>query len=446
MTWANLLSWFLWAIIWWILTFFWSWIIYRRERKDNIQREKTDRALKLLELMNWTIIYINKFSNQKKYKNPFSNLSNVDELHILLNYITQIELNYKYIIKKEQNFEKELVVINSYFVTGEKKRVDDETTDALLLNISKDITYKINKAIKDVKYILNNDKTYLENKSVLEKIKSAILSASPAERHVTAVKVAHELHDKEQKIYKQTKQFIQINKIELSLDYLFYDFQILCEFLGKFYNELNIKVIQENLNSTLELLWLANRFLQIGHYDAAWWYLRKSFESWLDCFHGWTQTTITKDKIIWLIRHRKYYSWILFLDENEVYKIYSYLSDVYIHKTNISSDISFDSNKYSEIYWTMTVLTIIMSYLVIDMIDEKLLIEYWQKDILNPVDDDKFYAAYIWRLVWSAMVSSSKNRFLYGLKYSWIQSYQFKESVGLDLSKRIKEESNTPAT
>lgn len=43
----------------------------------------------------------------------------------------------------------------------------------------------------------------------------------------------------------------------------------------------------------------------------------------------------------------------------------------------------------------MVILVIVMSYLVIDMIDEKLLIEYWQKDIINLVDDYKFYAAYI---------------------------------------------------
>lgn len=272
------------------------------------------------------------------------------------------------------------------------------------------------------------------------KFKSLFSFSSIAERHVTAVKISHELHNKEQKIYKQTKQFIQRNKLELSLDYLFYDFQILCEFLGRFHNELNIKVIQENLDSTLELLWLANRFLQIGHYDAAWWYLRKSFESWLDCIYNGIATDNKKDKLIQIIKQRKSNDTSLYLDEKEVYKIYSYLSEYYTHKTNISSNISFDNNKYSEIYWTMTVLVIIMSYLVVDMIDEKLLIEYWQKDIMNVIDDYKFYAAYIWPLVWSGVVSSSKSWFLNGLNYTWIQSYQFKDkSVGLDLTKRIKE-------
>ena len=269
------------------------------------------------------------------------------------------------------------------------------------------------------------------------KIKS-LLSSSIAEQHVTAIKIAHELHDKEQKVYKKTKQFKQ-NRFELSLDYLFYDFQILWEFLHRFHNELNIKIEQGYLDSTLELLWLANRFLEIGHYDVAWWYLRKAFESWIYCLYTGTSTENKKDKLIWIMRQRKSNDTSLSLDENEVYKIYSYLSDYYIHKTDISSDISFNSNKYSQIYWTMVVLVIVMSYLAVDMIPEKILVEYRQKNIINPIDDYKFYAAYIWPLVWSGVISSSKTWFLNGLKYSWIQSHQFKDkTIGLDLNKRIR--------
>jgi hypothetical protein len=43
----------------------------------------------------------------------------------------------------------------------------------------------------------------------------------------------------------------------------------------------------------------------------------------------------------------------------------------------------------------MIVLIIVMSYLVVDMIEEDKLIKYRQKELLNPVDDYKFYAAYI---------------------------------------------------
>lgn len=270
------------------------------------------------------------------------------------------------------------------------------------------------------------------------KIKSLFVS-SMSEKNITAMKIAYELYNKEQIIYKKTKQFINQSKTKVSLDYLFYDFQILCEFIKRFYKDLSIEIIEENLDSTLELLWLANRFLQIGHYDAAWWYLRKAFESWLSCFHWWTPTNNFKDKVIWLIHNRKYASETLFLDEKEVYKIYQYLSNMYIHKTDISSNILFDENKYNQISWTMIVVIIVMSYLVIDMVDENILIKYQQKELLNPVDDYKFYVAYIWPLVWSASVSSSKSWFLHGIEYSWIQEYNFKKDwMGLDLSKRIR--------
>lgn len=271
------------------------------------------------------------------------------------------------------------------------------------------------------------------------KVKSLLPSPSTAEQHITALKIAYELHDKEQNIYKKTIEFIDENKYEYSLDYLFYDFQILTEFIGRFYNELNIQIKQEEFDATSQLLWLANRFLQIGHYDAAWSYLRKAFESWVSCLHGWTATTNTKDKIMWLVKQRKYDSGILFLDGDEVYKIYQYLSNKYTHRTTITSDIAFKKDTYIELSWTMTVLIIIMSYLVVDMIDGDELVKYRQKDIQNPIDDYKFYAAYIWPLVGSAIVSSSKSWFLNGLNASKIQEYEFKNEVWLDLSKWIRE-------
>lgn len=272
------------------------------------------------------------------------------------------------------------------------------------------------------------------------KVKSLLSSPSMAEQHITAVKIAYELHDKEQNIYKETIKFIEENKYDQSLDYLFYDFQILCEFVGRFYKELNIQIKQEDLDATSELLWLANRFLQIGHYDAAWSYLRKAFESRVSCFYVGDAKTDMKAKIIWLIKHRKYDSEVLFLDENEVYKIYQYLSNKYTHRTNITSDISFKEDTYIQLSWTMTVLIIVMSYLVVDMIDGDELVKYRQKDILNPIDDYKFYAAYIWPLVGSGIISSSKNWFLNGLNDSKIQEYEFRDkTVGLDLTKRIRE-------
>jgi hypothetical protein len=85
------------------------------------------------------------------------------------------------------------------------------------------------------------------------RIKS-LFSTSVAEQNITAIKIAYELHDKEQKIYKQTRQFIKQNKSNVSLDYLFYDFQILCEFIKRFNKELSIQITEENLNSTVELL------------------------------------------------------------------------------------------------------------------------------------------------------------------------------------------------
>lgn len=52
MTWENLLSWFLWAIVWWMLTFFWSVWIFRQQKKSDDKKLKIEKALELLHNIN----------------------------------------------------------------------------------------------------------------------------------------------------------------------------------------------------------------------------------------------------------------------------------------------------------------------------------------------------------------------------------------------------------
>ena len=58
--------------------------------------------------------------------------------------------------------------------------------------------------------------------------------SSPAEKYITVNNQAILLHKKEQDIYKATIKFEQEYSLFLDFDYLFYDFQILCEFIEKY--------------------------------------------------------------------------------------------------------------------------------------------------------------------------------------------------------------------
>jgi len=64
-------------------------------------------------------------------------------------------------------------------------------------------------------------------------LKKIFLSESPADKYITVNKQAKLLHKKEQEIYKQTIKFEKRYHMFLDLDYLFYDFQIFCEFISK---------------------------------------------------------------------------------------------------------------------------------------------------------------------------------------------------------------------
>ena len=252
-----------------------------------------------------------------------------------------------------------------------------------------------------------------------------IYSDPLSEQDVTAMQFARKLHIQEQIIYQQTREFVDKNHTFVSMDYLFYDFQILCEFIERFYNELTISYEDKSLNNTLDILWLAIRFLQIGHYDAVGMYIRKAFESWVSCFYNGKVTNNFKEKIKWLTNNKKEDWWPLYLDSEEIYKIYKYLSNQYTHQIITNGDIAFDKKKYLQLHWLFTITLIVMSYLIVNMTQESVLLKYRKNDIKKPVGNYKFYAAYIWPLVGSGLVSWSQYWFENVLPYTWLQLYDF---------------------
>ena len=87
-------------------------------------------------------------------------------------------------------------------------------------------------------------------------------SESPADKFITVNKQAKLLHEKEQEIYKQTMKFEKKNSMILDYDYLFYDFQILCEFVEKYREDFKLQY-NWDVSDLLDYFSLVLRFLKI---------------------------------------------------------------------------------------------------------------------------------------------------------------------------------------
>lgn len=260
-----------------------------------------------------------------------------------------------------------------------------------------------------------------------------------AEKHIQTLSIARKLHQKEQEIYMETQKFVDKNS-DFNMEYLFYDFQILHEFIVKFHTELGIVYDEEDFNSAIDVLSLAFRFLQIGYYNSVGIYLRKFFELWIEAFSDLAKRSPVKNRIHGLLNKSKVYDPPLYLEENEVYKIYQYLSDKYVHQKIEIQELKFIEKDFKELLWLFTIVIIVMSNLVVNLISEELLIKYWKNKIEKQADDYDFYAAYIGPLVGKTCFLWCHSWFQEALNYTWLQQYLFKnKEKGLNLAVWLQE-------
>lgn len=262
--------------------------------------------------------------------------------------------------------------------------------------------------------------------------------ASPAEKYITINNQAILLHKKEQEIYKKTIKFEKEYSLFLDFDYLFYDFQILCEFIEKYKEDFWIKYNWE-LPDLLGLFSLVLRFLRLWYYETSWMYLRKSFEEWSKIFCLDDGKKNCKNKVEWIINAQKSDGWPMMFEIDEVYKLYTYLSEKYSHYHWNFTDIKFDKNKFIEIENLTIILIVTISNMTINLTSMEWLTKHWNDKIDNPVDDYNFYWAYVWPLTRSAFVSGCHFRFVNSLQWTQIQKFEFKNwEKWLILNKWIK--------
>jgi len=258
-----------------------------------------------------------------------------------------------------------------------------------------------------------------------------------ANKAITINRQAIELNKKEQEIYKETIKFKE--KSDLSCDYLFYDFQILCEFITKYKSDLQIEY-DWNPAELLDYFSLALRFLQIGHYETCGIYIRKAFEYRLKIFCLDEKQEHFSDQLKWIIKKQKSDEWPMTFESNEVYKIYKYLSNKFTHFHWNNIEINFDKKQYMELNSLFTITIISISNITINLIEPEILLKYRTNRIENPVEEYLYYAEYIWQLVWSNIASWCQHWFMNTLKYSWIKDFDFEKYwKWLDLDKWIKD-------
>lgn len=256
-------------------------------------------------------------------------------------------------------------------------------------------------------------------------------SESPADKFITVNKQAKLLHKKEQEIYKQTMKFEKKNPLVASFDYLLYDFQIFCEFIEKYKDELELKY-DWDMFELLNYFSLVLRFLRIWYYESSWIYVRKAFEYWLNMFYSGKKSVWTRKKIQFIIDKKKAKGWPMMFDVDEVYKIYSYLSDKFTHFNWNTVNIKFDKRKIFEMDSVFVITIITISNMTVNLIDDGILLKYWKNKIDNPVEEYIYYANYIWPLVWSWFIS--------GCQYWFKNACAFYELwKSLDLEKWIKD-------
>lgn len=250
---------------------------------------------------------------------------------------------------------------------------------------------------------------------------------SPAEKFITINKQVIELHRKEQKIYKETLKFEKRHQIISSFDYLFYDFQIYCEFIENNKKNFNLKYDWE-FYDLLDNFSLVMRFLKIWYYETCGIYIRKTFEEWVKLISWEEWNKNFKKGLEKIINLRISEIWPMIFDLEEVYKLYKYLSEKYTHHHWNVENIEFNASNYLEIEWLSIMIIITICNITVQLADFDEVEKHWKDKIEQPVEEYTEYRSYIWPLVSSAFISWCHTWFMQGMDYTNINDFDFWKS------------------
>lgn len=157
--WSNLLSWFLWAIVWWILTFLWSVWLFNKQRKDNERKIKIEKSLELLYyidriisliIFDWTTWFHNTHGSDYYDKKTIDKASD---------FCWQSKMLYYYIFNENNNVRDEideiLLIFSSHFYEIDENDFWEGVKE--IEEQSKNVNKKLNIIKNDVlKYLDSN--------------------------------------------------------------------------------------------------------------------------------------------------------------------------------------------------------------------------------------------------------------------------------------------------
>lgn len=230
--------------------------------------------------------------------------------------------------------------------------------------------------------------------------------------------------EKENKVFNETLQFLENSHENIFKDYenmfirKFYNFELLVEMFNRFKNE--IWFSEETiwyLNLAFEELKISFRFNMIWYYISAHIHLRLFIENiinfvyyfckdkWIIKFNEWDNKKLKIEKSfkawidLWKIADENFSYDIYYFNIDEYYKIYSYLSNKFIHKSNIN-EIKFIEKEFND-YSVVFSFTLIFSARLINMCLADEIDKYQKYRVLNIVEfDHPYYFNHIKYLLW----------------------------------------------
>lgn len=235
--------------------------------------------------------------------------------------------------------------------------------------------------------------------------------------------------EKENQVFEESLKFLEDSHKYRFKDYensfirKFYNFELLVELLNRFKNEIwfNNETI-EYLNFAFEELNISFRFNMIWYYNSAHIHLRLFMENIINfiyyyCINRWLiedfritdkkepdrKAKITKCFKVWIelwkIADKNWEYNNYYFNVDEYYKFYQYLSNNFIHKSNIN-EIKFIEKEFND-YSVIFSFTLIFSARFINNCLAEEIDKFQKNKVLNPIKNEwQYYFNHIKFLTW----------------------------------------------
>lgn len=129
----DVLSALWWVVVWWLLSFLWSLILFKLQRKHDERKVKVEKCLELLynidKILNLLILEVASWSYQDPTSNLYIYTNNKKLFDDILDLLWKSKILYFYIFGKYFNVENEIErIINSFIYQNECIEDIDNTT------------------------------------------------------------------------------------------------------------------------------------------------------------------------------------------------------------------------------------------------------------------------------------------------------------------------------